>query len=111
MTPQSTVELTQFRSRAATAWDRGIWLDRCRFDIHRLEPCLGADDVLDLATDLWERPACQLVTPELAVGLLFSDQLRCRSCDSRANTDFSVLCKGAKAGRCPVNRVPIYARR
>ena len=94
----------------AAECDRDIWLDRCRSDICRLEPCISADDVFALSIDLWERPDCQSVTPELAVELLFSDQLRCLSCGSRTNEEFSVLCRSAKSDRCPASRLPIGAR-
>ena len=89
------------------ALGRGLWLDRCQSAVIQLEPHLAAADAFDLATDLWERPDCQSAAPELAVALLFSDQLRCLSCDLHAGKDFSILCSGAKTDRCPAKRVLI----
>jgi hypothetical protein len=54
---------------------RGEWIERCRASILELDPLLSADDVLDLALTLWDRPSCQRVPPEFAAGLLFSGEL------------------------------------
>ena len=54
---------------------RRAWIESCRISILGREPLLGSDDVEDLAVTLWDRPSCQHVAPELAVDLLFKDQL------------------------------------
>jgi hypothetical protein len=84
--------------------EQGEWVERCRARIFEKEPLLAPDDAFDLASDLWDRPDCQKVTPELAAGLLFSDQLRCLSCPLRGDEDFSVLCVKVQTVRCPTSR-------
>lgn len=108
MTPQSSKDLVQSVPQTLSGWEQGEWLQRCRVEIKAREPLLGDDEVLDLASDLWERPDCQLANPELAVGLLFTDQLRCLSCGSHKHADFSVLCGSAKTDRCPTRRLALH---
>jgi hypothetical protein len=55
------------------------WIERCRTSILERDPLLSADDVLDLALTLWDRPSCQRVPPELAARLLFSGELNLAS--------------------------------
>ncbi len=54
---------------------RRAWIESCRTSLLSREPLLGSDDLDDLAVMLWDRPSCQQVAPELAVDLLFKDQL------------------------------------
>lgn len=108
MTPQSGKDLVRSVPPALFGLEQSKWLQRCRVEINAREPLFGADDVLSLASDLWERPDCQLVNPELAVGLLFTDQLRCLSCASHKHADFSVLCDRAKTDRCPTRRLAVH---
>lgn len=51
------------------------WVDRCQASIVARDPLLGADDTLDLAATLWDRPSCQLLAPEAAAELLFAGRL------------------------------------
>jgi hypothetical protein len=88
--------------------EQGEWLERCCASILQREPFLAYDDILDLAGDLWDRPACQVVAPELAAGLLFSDQLRCLNCPLRGTVDFSVLCLRVQTDRCPPSRAVLH---
>lgn len=59
----------------ASARGRRTWIESCRTSLLSREPLLGSDDLDDLAVTLWDRPSCQQVAPELAVDLLFKDQL------------------------------------
>jgi len=54
---------------------RSEWIERCQASILERDHLLSADDVLDLALTLWDRPSCQRVPPEVAAGLLFSGEL------------------------------------
>ena len=54
---------------------RRAWIESCRASLLSREPLPGSDDLDDLAVMLWDRPSCQQVAPELAVDLLFKDQL------------------------------------
>lgn len=89
MTAQSKEDFWGAALSAAPRWNNANGSTFADSISTRGEPHLGADGVLGIATDLWERPDCQLVTPELAVGLLFSDHLPCLSCFSRGHADFS----------------------
>ena len=55
---------------------RSDWIERCRARILEHEPALAADDVLELATALSERPSCRAVPPERAAELLFARTLQ-----------------------------------
>ncbi|MEO7336831.1 MAG: hypothetical protein ABIV63_09640 [Caldimonas sp.] len=109
MTRQSRKDWVHFVPPARSGWEQGEWLQRCQVEINAREPLLGADDVLSLASDLWDRPDCQLASPDLAVGLLFTDQLRCLSCASHKQADFSVLCESVKTDRCPTKRSALHS--
>jgi hypothetical protein len=51
------------------------WVERCRASIFEKDPLLCADDILDLALTLWDRPSCQVMEPEFAATLLFAGRL------------------------------------
>ena len=111
MTPQVGMDSEEIGLPTLSVWEQSEWIRRCRVEINAKDPLLSADDVLSLAADLWEREDCQLATPELAVGLLFTDQLRCLSCASHLHADFSVLCSSARTGRCPTRRLALRCSR
>ncbi|MEP7296109.1 MAG: hypothetical protein ABI702_07965 [Burkholderiales bacterium] len=63
---------------AADARDCGLratWVRRCCAGIAAKDPSISAEDLLDLAITMWDRPGCQTACPRLAVDLLFADQL------------------------------------
>lgn len=51
------------------------WLDRCCAKIAELDPLIAAQDVLDLAQALLDRPSCRALRPERAAELLFQKRL------------------------------------
>lgn len=62
-------------SLASAAARKHEWIERCYASIFDKDPMLAAEDILDLADTLWDRPSCQSGLPELAASLLFSGQL------------------------------------
>lgn len=52
-----------------------IWVRRCCAAISAEDPSIGTDDLLDLATTLWNRPGCKKTCPKMVVASLFADEL------------------------------------
>ena len=72
-----TVPSTCSATGAAECDLRETWIRLCCAGIAARDASISADDRLDLAVTLWDRPACQKACPRRAVDLLFSDQLAC----------------------------------
>ena len=51
------------------------WVRQCCEAIALYDPSICADDLLDLAVTLWDRPGCQKICPKLVVKSLFADEL------------------------------------
>ena len=75
MTLHNDPVATRANPAFAAFWNQGAWLARCQASLWARDPLLAAEDIHDLAITLWRRPSCQKVPPEMAVDLLFADQL------------------------------------
>ena len=54
---------------------RETWIRRCGVGIAARDASISADDLLDLAVTMWDRPSCRKTCPKMTVDMLFSEQL------------------------------------
>jgi len=54
---------------------RETWVRRCCIGIAARDASISADDRLDLAVTMWDRPSCRKTCPKMTVDMLFSDQI------------------------------------
>lgn len=54
---------------------RETWIRRCCIGIAARDALISADDRLDLAVTMWDRPSCRKTCPRMTVDMLFSNQI------------------------------------